>query len=121
MRKRLAVMRRVGVVFTALLPSLVAGQNMACTSSDPTQVEFSTETVATFNSIADGVATFAQLVCSPSIHILWDTRTSANLDTIWTLPGGHTDSQTMLVLAGCLPTPPLSCDLTFYHSFLFNI
>lgn len=52
------------VFFTALLPSLVAGQTMTCVDGGGIDkyVESSVETLAKFNGLAKGVATFTELV-----------------------------------------------------------
>ena len=52
------------VFFTALLPSLVAGQTMTCVDGGGIYkyVESSVETLAKFNGLAKGVATFTELV-----------------------------------------------------------
>ena len=51
------------VIFTALLPSLVASQTMECHISRRDYVKSSTGTLALLNGLADGVATFKGAVC----------------------------------------------------------
>ena len=71
-RKRLGMRGLyVAIFFTTLLPSLVAGQSMACNSgfSNGQYVAYSADTAAQLNGIAGDLATFTEYVrLSSSLH-----------------------------------------------------